>query len=267
MIKTRISRTLRAIGLLQAFDRLNFWLEKRKNKSSNETFLKDNPGVVLPPDYLMYESFQLNYHKYYTESVESAKWISDLAAPYINLESIKVLDWGCGPGRVIRHMQTVLNHNCQLYGTDYNKNSINWCKQNLLGISFNHNGIEAELPYSNCEFDLIYGISIFTHLSEEKHHEWFEELYRVLAPNGILILTTQGDNFRIKLTEEEVRKYDEGSLVVRGMVKEGHRTYSAFQPKKFMDQLFKGAQIEAHITREVVSGRALPQDVWIVRKT
>ena len=47
-----------------------------------------------------------------------------------------------------------------------------------------------------------------------------------------MFLTTQGDNFRVKLTDLELNKYNNDELVVRGKVKEGHRTYSAFHPKR-----------------------------------
>ena len=109
--------------------------------------------------------------------------------------------------------------------------------ENLPNISFNTNTLEAKLPYEDNSFDVIYGISIFTHLSEQMHFDWYKELYRVLKTNGILFLTTQGENFKLKLTQTENETFDEGSLVVRGNVKEGHRTYSAFQPNKFMKEL------------------------------
>ena len=115
-------------------------------------------------------------------------------------------------------------------------------------------------------FHLIYGISIFTHLSAEKHYEWFDELLRVLGPQGIMFLTTQGDNFRVKLSKKEKIKYDSGELVVRGSVKEGHRTFSTFQPKQFMINLFKDVIIESHLIQKPTKGKSLPQDVWIVRK-
>jgi hypothetical protein len=63
-----------------------------------------------------------------------------------------------------------------------------------------------------------------------------------------------------------LENYEAGALVVRGNVKEGHRTFSAFQPKSFMEQLFSNARIEAHVVRDQIPGRTLPQDVWIVRK-
>ena len=115
-------------------------------------------------------------------------------------------------------------------------------------------------------FDFIYGISIFTHLSEVKHREGFNALRRVLKPDGIILLTTQGDNFRAKLTAYELRQYEAGSLVVRGNMKEGHRTYSAFHAKKYMPALFADVTILGHIECKPEAGRALPQDVWLIEK-
>lgn len=266
MNKGKISNILRRLRLIYLLDKLRFHIEKQKNRKVNAEFKRNNADVVLPPDYLIYESFQLHYAKYFTESVESAKWIAELAGKHIELKNINILDWGCGPGRVIRHLPKVVANGCKFYGTDYNQQSIEWCSKNLPDIEFNTNSLEAKLPYSDNYFGLIYGISIFTHLSEKMHLEWYQELYRVLKPGGILFLTTQGDNFRIKLTPEELRKYNGGELVVRGKVKEGHRTFSAFQPQKFMEALFKNAEIVEHIETKPGNASWLPQDVWIVRK-
>lgn len=148
---------------------------------------------------------------------------------------------------MIRHLPSVIGNSCEYYGTDYNKESIDWCTKNLPEISFNCNSLEAKLPYSDNFFDVIYGISIFTHLSEQMHYDWFEELYRVLKPNGIMFLTTHGDNFRVKLIDSELSKYDNGELVVRGKVKEGHRTFTAFQPIGFMERLFENIEILEHV--------------------
>ena len=70
------------------------------------------------------------------------------------------------------------------------------------------------------------------------HYDWHKELYRVLKPNGIMYMTTQGENYKVKLTKIELEAYNNGELIVRGKVKEGHRTYSSFHPKVFMEKLF-----------------------------
>jgi cyclopropane fatty-acyl-phospholipid synthase-like methyltransferase len=161
-------------------------------------------------------------------------------------------------------MPSVMGQDHEFHATDYNLNSINWCKENLKGIHFNHNSLKADLPYADDFFDVIYGISILTHLSEKLHYDWVKELKRILKPDGIMILTTQGDNYKVKLTENELRQYLSGNLIIRARVKEGHRTYSAFHPKSFMHQLFKGTTILAHIESTPDKSKRLPQDIWIV---
>src|SRR5690554_2808438 len=173
MERGQISNTLRNFGLLYYTDWLRYYTLKFKNRKINKQFISENPDVKLPPDYLIYESFQINYLKYYTESIQSAAWLTDHFKKHIELKNKKILDWGCGPGRIIRHLPKEINNGCQFYGTDYNKASIDWCSKNLPGISFNQNSLKAELPYDDASFDIIYGISIFTHLSEQLHTDWY----------------------------------------------------------------------------------------------
>jgi ubiquinone/menaquinone biosynthesis C-methylase UbiE len=39
---------------------------------------------------------------------------------------------------------------------------------------------------------LIYGISVFTHLSAPWELKWLEELHRVLKPGGVILMTVHG---------------------------------------------------------------------------
>ncbi len=267
MKKGQISNLLRKLRVLYFTDWMRYNILKIKNRKINNEFKSQHPNVELPPDYLIYESFQINYSKYYYDGLETAKWLKNHLEKHTELKNKRILDWGCGPGRVIRHLPNVIGNECQYFGTDYNKKSIDWCTQNLKGIEFNNNPLNAELPYENNNMDVIYGLSIFTHLSKQLHDDWFNELYRILKPNGILLLTTQGDNFKQKLTDFELKQFENNQLVVRGNVKEGHRTFSAFQPKEFMKQLFQSAEILEHIEPKPESGKWLPQDVWIIKKT
>jgi len=266
MKKGQISILLRQFGLMYLTDCIRYFIERFKNRKINNDFKKNNPEVKLPPDYLIYEAFQINYKKYYTESIDTAKWISNFFSKHIELKDKKILDWGCGPGRVIRHLPGVIGNGCEYYGTDYNIKSIDWCSKNLPNIKFNNNSLNAGLPYSDNFFDIIYGISIFTHLSEQLHYDWYNELYRILKPNGVMFLTTQGDNFKVKLTESELNKYNNGELIIRGKVKEGHRTFSAFHPTSFMNTLFNNVEILEHIETKPENESSLPQDIWIIKK-
>ncbi|RNI29728.1 class I SAM-dependent methyltransferase [Rufibacter immobilis] len=266
MKKGQISNLLRRFGLMYLTDWVRFYMQAYQNRKSNQEFKKAYPQIPLPPDYLIYESFQIDYQKYYFGGQETAKWLTDHLQRHVDLSDKKILDWGCGPGRIIRHLPEIMNHICEFFGTDYNKKSIEWCTRHLPGIHFNHNSLSAQLPYQNHFFDVIYGISIFTHLSEPLHHEWFAELYRVLKPGGILFLTTQGNNFKSKLTQPELANFEAGKLVVRGQVKEGHRTFSAFQPAGFMHRLFAPAEILEHLEPLPQPGKGIPQDIWIIKK-
>lgn len=263
---SKLNPIARNLGLLQVADKVRYGLTKWQTSKPRATFRKENPQVKLPPDYLMYESFQLDYQKYFYEGRQSAEWIAELLGKHTDLSKANLFDWGCGPARILRHMPDILGADVTCFGTDYNPASIEWCKANLPNINFNLNTLEASLPYPDDTMNAIYGISIFTHLSEPAHKAWFEELTRVLAPGGVLLITTMGENFRTKMTEEERSRFDKGELIVRGQVKEGHRTFSAFQPKAFMHNLIGNTELLEHIVRDPESGKAIPQDVWIVRK-
>lgn len=267
MKKRELSNLLRKLRLLTLTDILRYHITKFKSKKINNDFKSKNPTIKLPPDYLIYESFQLNYQKYYSESIETTKWLINHFKKHIELKNKRILDWGCGPGRIIRHLPTLVGNGCEYYGTDYNEKTIKWCSENLLEIHFNKNTLAAKLPYEDNYMDIIYGISIFTHLSEELHYQWLNELVRVLNPNGILFLTTQGDNFKVKLSKSELEKFENNKLVVRGNVKEGQRNYSAFHPKGFMEHFFNNMTILEHIETKPESDKYLPQDIWIIKKT
>lgn len=266
MNKAKLSHFLRNMRFIKQADILRFWVEKWRNGHKNRMFKRTHPQVALPPDYLLYESFHLNYNSYYFDGQETAKDINRLFSKYMQLSNVSILDWGCGPGRIIRHFPALLGQSNKYYATDYNGKSIQWCTQHLPGITFSHNTLDAKLNFPNHFFDAIYGISIFTHLSEIMHHAWLAELLRILKPGGILLITTHGQNFRVKLTADEQTKFDAGKLVVRGRTKEGHRTYAAFHPKTFMHEFLAQTKILEHIEQPANNNNWLPQDFWIVQK-
>lgn len=264
-LKSKISQSLRKLRLLHFSDLIRYNYIKLINRKKNKFFTHNYPNVKIPFDYLVYESFQLDYEKYYIGGEKTAIWMANIIKKYKNSENLKILDWGCGPGRVIRHLPDIFDKKNMFFGTDYNENSIKWCSKNIDGVNFSTNELSPPLSYNDNFFDVIYGISIFTHLSEKNHYEWIKELHRVLNEDGVLILTTQGDNFKIKLNSDEIKEFEKGNLVFRGNVKEGHRVYSAFHPEKFMKKIFKDFTILEHIA-EPPQENYIPQDIWIIKK-
>ncbi len=268
MNKGEISGALRRLGLLYPLDFMRFFLQKATLSTKNRAFRQNYPNVALPPDYLMYESFNLDYQKYYEDGLDTARWLAGHFSRYKTLENLNILDWGCGPGRIIRHLPEVIGRDCSFYGTDYNPKSIAWCRDNIVNARFEINAIEPPSVFTSNFFDIIYGISILTHLSEPTHHAWLGELRRILKPGGLMLLTTHGDAFKHKLSRQELRAYEQNQLIVRGSAKEGHRVFTAFHPPAFMRDFFaKYIDIQEYIAGgPPLAGKYPEQDVWILQK-
>jgi SAM-dependent methyltransferase len=266
MIKYKLSLLLRNVGLIQISDKIRFYICYIQTYRLRRLFFKENKNVKLPPAYYIYETFNLNYFGFYNKSIDTAKWLISYFEKFKKLENISILDWGCGPGRIIRHLPAFIDSSCTLYGTDYNKKYINWCKKNIPDISFSTNKLSPPLSYLNNTFDIVYGISIFTHLSKEMHFAWFNELIRVLKPGGIMLLTLHGNAFKEKLTKAEKINFEKGELIVKSNTKEGHRTFGAFQPVSFVKKLVGSNEILEHIPGDVTNGKP-QQDIWIIKKS
>lgn len=72
--------------------------------------------------------------------------------------------------------------------------------------------------------------------------------------------------FREKLTDSERALFDQGQLVTRGNVVEGHRVYAAFHPPAFLRHLFNQQSdiLEHREGKQAAWG--LEQDLWVLRK-
>jgi ubiquinone/menaquinone biosynthesis C-methylase UbiE len=264
-IKNQISFILRKMRLIKVFDKVRFFLLYMLSFKKRKTFIKSHPNAVLPPAYYIYETFGLSYEQYFNVSEETAKWLLSFFEKHILLHNISILDWGCGPGRIIRHIPLLLDQSCRCYGTDYNAKYVKWCSDNIPEATFKLNTLEPPLPFEDNTFDVVYGISIFTHLSEKMHYAWFDELFRVLKPGGILLLTLQGNVFKSKLPESKLKIFDEGDIVALSDTKEGHRTYSTFHPVPFVKKLAGNNRIVEFKEGGFLDGKP-QQDVCIFQK-
>lgn len=257
----------RNLGVLPAIEQLRFLKSFAANWRANARFRKSQPDYVFPPLWLAYDAYNnLRFENIYAEGLDAATRIAEKIVTHVPKETpLNILEWGCGPGRVIQHVGKLLGSRAKLFGTDYNEASIRWCLAAMPDISFAMNGLAPPLPFEGASMDAIYNISVFTHLSEEMHYAWISELHRVLKPGGVLLITVHGNKSSHVLTSPERALYDAGNLVVRAKVKEGSRLYAAFQP----DQFVRERLLSAFTVLEKVEPFApmMNQTLWVARKS
>ncbi len=104
-----------------------------------------------------------------------------------------VLDWGCGCGRILRHLPQPRAPK-QIYGFDIDREALAWIDENLPWVETSRNDGTPPLPYPDASFDLIFNHSVMTHLDAFYQDAWLGELRRILRPGGIATLTVHGRN-------------------------------------------------------------------------
>lgn len=95
----------------------------------------------------------------------------------------RVLDFGCGCGRTIRWFLRDAGA-AEFHGVDVDVDAIAWCKVHLHRGHFLVNAPAPPLPYPDQYFDVVYCLSVFTHLSESMQNIWLAELKRILKAGG-----------------------------------------------------------------------------------
>jgi 2-polyprenyl-3-methyl-5-hydroxy-6-metoxy-1,4-benzoquinol methylase len=124
-------------------------------------------------------------------------------------ESGNILDWGCGCGTVISQLMKFVSPE-RLHGCDIDSAAIEWDKENLHGPSFTRVDPYPPTNYPECIFDVVYGISVMTHLDENTQMLWLGELKRIARPNAIVALSVMGEKLRAtNMPASLVSEFDE----------------------------------------------------------
>jgi SAM-dependent methyltransferase len=127
-----------------------------------------------------------------------------------------ILDWGCGCGRFARYFAAV--EPPDYVGVDIDADNAAWCAANLPFGRFLHVPFHPPTPLESASFDLLIGISVFTHLSEPDQDEWLAELQRISSPSAILLMTVHGPSSvcRSGLSPEQVLEWRDAGFVDSG---------------------------------------------------
>lgn len=265
-MKYQLIDAARTAGLLPFLDRLSYVRRSLKAARRNRRFVRDHPDFEPPPGELAFDAYNnIDWQEYHDVGLRHAEAMAGMIRDRMEVgRGSTVLEWGCGPGRLIRHMPRLFP-GARIVGTDYNLATIEWCKAKLNGIEFFENGLMPPLPFDDNTIDATYNFSVFTHLSAEAQASWAMELFRVLKPGGVMVGTTHGEAYRYLLVKEAQRRaFREGSVVLQENYDEGQKWYFSIHPPAYVR-----GQLFAHFSElELVDGEdaGIKQDIWIGRK-
>jgi len=218
-------------------------------------------GIPLPPRRLMVRVAMTADADWFLRSGRAGY---DAIAAHVPLDDVRsVLDFGCGCGRVTRYFHGFAG---DVAGSDVSAPAIDWCRDNLRFGRFEVNGLAPPLVFDDESFDLVYALSVFTHLTDDLQLAWRDELRRVLRPGGRLLLTTHGEAYVPRLDPGERVRFERGELVVRWGEVAGSNLCSAYHPEQYLRETF--ADGFAFLELEPEGARGNPtQDLVLLQKT
>lgn len=111
------------------------------------------------------------------------------------LQHKKLLDFGCGWGRITRMWLKVIPGK-NIFAVDPMPEMINLCKSTIPQVNFIHTNPAP--PISNFKpgtFDILTAYSVFSHLNKEYVNLWFSEFARLVKKDGLLFITTRSRSF------------------------------------------------------------------------
>ena len=147
--------------------------------------------------------FQDDEHFFKSAEME----VDRLVANFGLTNKSRILDVGCGVGRLAMGLLRKMEDITYYRGVDVKKIHIDWCKRYIekkhLNFRFTHVNIENlrynptgevansnfKLPYKDQDFDIIYLFSVFSHMTVESVKEYLREFHRLLVPQGKIFLT------------------------------------------------------------------------------
>lgn len=180
----------------------------------------DTQHLVLPPTGLRWGGPRYKDDEVY---VNSGRTNARMLARNAGLTSeSRVLDIGCGPGRLLTGLLAEYGTIGAYLGVDVNRPVIDWAAENLAdagrSIAFRHVDVPNErynkkgkassrtLPIEDERFDTIVLLSVFSHMWLRDIEAYCQEFARVLAPGGRVFLTAFTE-YGVPLEEENPKNY------------------------------------------------------------
>jgi|RhiMetdeSRZDD1v2_1073273.scaffolds.fasta_scaffold18765_3 SAM-dependent methyltransferase len=172
---------------------------------------------AVPPYDLMRRTSAKSLWDYYQSGLRTYLPIAVLAEHEgVRLRSsINVLDFGCGVGRQLLHF--CREYPCPAYfACDVQPRHLEFIQRAYPHVTAYTSGFAPPLAYDANHFDMVYSVSVFSHLHPDDHVPWLRELSRVVRPGGYAFLTIEGATAMRRRMATKVwhEKPDEGVAVL-----------------------------------------------------
>ncbi|MGA2656314.1 MAG: class I SAM-dependent methyltransferase [Verrucomicrobiota bacterium] len=153
-------------------------------------------GVIdfpVPPNSNLRKTSSKTITDYYMGGVRSFLPIAACAQQEgVRLDqNVKVLDFGCGVGRQLLHF-TRKYSSPSFFACDIDDTAIAFIRKHYARVAAYTSKFTPPLDYETGFFDMVYSVSIFSHLNMQDQAAWLKELARVTKPGGHCFLTTEG---------------------------------------------------------------------------
>ena len=160
--------------------------------------LRGRRDPLVPPRHRLYAGWRGDYGKVAGRWAYAAIELGELAP------AGRVLDIGCGPGRIAARLARHLDGG-SYEGFDIEPRSIRWCQRRITprhpqfrfqladirNPQYNPTGSQEardySFPFSSDDFDLALAASVFTHMRPGEIARYVSESARVLKPGGRLL--------------------------------------------------------------------------------
>jgi SAM-dependent methyltransferase len=181
-------------------------------------------------------------------------------------QSRRILDFGCGCGGTMLWLND-LAPTASISGADIDASAIEWCRGNIPFAKFAINEALPPLAYPDASFDLVYAVSVFTHLDEDYQFLWLAELERIIVPGGVCVVTVVGPG-----SWNEMPVSDQQTLADRGFVYIRTEATNGLFPDWYQSAFHLRSYVEANFSRYfdiigfVARGLAEHQDVIVLQR-
>jgi SAM-dependent methyltransferase len=130
------------------------------------------------------------------EREEKERIVFDLINRHHQKPVGRYLDVGCGDGRWTYEISTFLETGADTYGIDFSEQAIGFARLINPHLHFSVQAGE-NIDFPDQYFDLVSTIEVIEHVEDGKEEAFLAELRRVMADDGLLILTTPSWNLKV----------------------------------------------------------------------